>query len=133
MERHLNTFVTNLTEMKRLTMLFLLMAGFFVSASAQAKKPVTIKINTPGIKCEECKKRVEDYLKYEEGVTKVVANFRSGYVNVTYFKDRTNLENIKAAIANVGYDADDVTAEPDAYKKLPKTCKKPEDGGHPKN
>jgi hypothetical protein len=53
-------------------------------------------------------------------------------VNVTYFKDRTNPENIKTAIANIGYDADDVTAEPDAYKKLPKTCKKPEDGGHPK-
>ena len=40
---------------------------------------------------------MEDYLKYEEGVTKVVANFKSGYVNVTYLKDRTNIENIKTA------------------------------------
>jgi hypothetical protein len=23
----------------------------------------------------------------------------------------------------MGYDADDVTAEPDAYKRLPKTCR----------
>ena len=41
----------------------------------------------------------------------------------------SNPENIKALIANVGYDADDVTAEPDAYKRLPTCCKKPEDGG----
>ncbi|MEY4336862.1 MAG: hypothetical protein RLZZ45_1781, partial [Bacteroidota bacterium] len=39
--------------------------------------------------------------------------------------DRTNLENIKAAIANTGYDAEDVKAAPDAYNKLPKCCKKP--------
>jgi hypothetical protein len=47
--------------------------------------------------------------------------------------DRTNVENIKTDIANCGYDADDVTAEPDSYKRLPTCCKKPEDGGgHPK-
>ena len=119
--------------MKKCTTFLVLLMGLTLSVSAQQKKPVTVKIMTPGIKCEECKKRVEDYLKYEEGVTKVVANFRSGYVNVTYLKDRTNLENIKTAIANVGYDADDVKADEDAYKKLPKTCKRPEDGGHPKN
>lgn len=117
--------------MKKLT-LFILISGLTLSALAQQKKPVTVKINTPGIKCEECKKRVEDYLKYEEGITKVVVNYHSGYVNVTYLKDRTNIENIKTAIANVGYDADDVTADEDAYKRLPTICKKPEDGGHPK-
>ena len=43
------------------------------------------------------------------------------------------IEEIKAAIANCGYDADDVQADEDAYKRLPKTCKKFEDGGgHPK-
>jgi hypothetical protein len=52
---------------------------------------------------------------------------------VTYFTDRTNLENIKTAIANAGYDADDVTANEDSYKRLPTKCKKTEDGGHPKN
>jgi mercuric ion binding protein len=54
-------------------------------------------------------------------------------VNVTYLADRTNPENIKTAIANAGYDADDVKANDDSYKMLPKTCKRPEDGGHKKN
>jgi hypothetical protein len=48
---------------------------------------------------------------------------------VTFVAERTNVENIKAAIANAGYDADDVKADAEAYKKLPKCCKKTEDGG----
>lgn len=113
----------------------LLLTGLLLSLSmsAQQKKPFTVKIMTPGIQCEDCKIRVEDYLKYEEGITKVVVFPKSRYVNVTYLADRTNLENIKTAIANVGYDADDVKANEDSYKSLPKTCKKPEDGGHRKN
>jgi len=119
--------------MKKILMLLLVAVALGSSVSAQQKKPVTVKIQTPGMQCDECKKRVEDYLKYEEGVTKVIAYPRSKYVTVTYLADRTNIENIKTAIANVGYDADDVKADEDAYKKLPKNCKKPEDGGHKKN
>jgi hypothetical protein len=48
---------------------------------------------------------------------------------VKFFSDRTNIENVKTAIANAGYDADNVTAEEEAYKRLPTCCKKPEDGG----
>ncbi len=118
--------------MYKRSMLFL--AGLFLafSVSAQQKKPVTVKIQTPGIQCDDCKARVEEYLKYEEGIIKVVVLPKSRYVNVTYLTDRTNVENIKTAIANVGYDADDVKANEDSYKSLPRTCKKPEDGGHPK-
>jgi periplasmic mercuric ion binding protein len=118
--------------MKKLYFLLLVAIGLGFTASAQQKKPITVKIQTPGMQCDECKKRVEDYLKYEEGVTKVVAWPKSKYVSVTYLADRTNIENIKTAIANVGYDADDVKADEDAYKKLPKTCKRVEDGGHKK-
>lgn len=99
---------------------------------AQQKKPVTSKIMTPGLSCDDCKIRVEDYLKFEDGIGKVVAYPRGHYVMVTYFTDRTNIENIKTAIANVGYDADDVKANEDSYRQLPTKCKKPEDGGHPK-
>jgi copper chaperone CopZ len=111
--------------MKQIFAVILLTFGFTVAAHAQQKKPVTVKIQTPTAQCEECKARIEEYLKYEEGVTKVVVYPRSKYTMVTYLADRTNIENIKTAIANVGYDADDVTADQDAYKKLPKTCKHP--------
>lgn len=111
--------------MKKGLLLFVLALGISLASLAQQKKPITVKIQTPTAQCEECKLRIEEYLKYEEGVTQVVVYPRSKYTMVTYFADRTNIENIKAAIANVGYDADDVTANEDAYKKLPKTCKHP--------
>lgn len=111
--------------MKQLCFVLFLAFGLNHAASAQQKKPLTVKIQTPTAQCEECKKRIEEYLKYEEGVTKVVVFPKSKYTSVTYLADRTNIENIKTAIANAGYDADDVKANEEAYNKLPKTCKHP--------
>ncbi len=96
-----------------------------LNVNAQQKKPVTVKISTPTVQCEKCKKTIEDYLKYEEGVTNVVVDFKQKFAKVTYLVDRTNLENIKTAIANTGYDAEEIKADTDAYNKLPKCCKKP--------
>jgi copper chaperone CopZ len=111
--------------MKYAWIILFLVAGLTFGARAQQKKPLTVKIQTPTAQCEACKQRLEEYLKYEEGVTKVVAYPRSRYTMVTYLADRTNIENIKTAIANLGYDADDVPADPEAFMKLPKTCKHP--------
>lgn len=118
--------------MKKITFLFVFVLGITLQVAAQQKKPITVKIQTPTALCAECKARIEEYLKVEDGVTKVVVYPQSKYTSVTYLADRTNLDNIKAAIANAGYDADDVKANEDSYKMLPKTCKKPEDGGHKK-
>jgi copper chaperone CopZ len=89
----------------------------------------TATIKTPTVQCDECKQRIENYVSREQGVQKVVVDYKKKTTTVTYVVDRTNIENVKAAIANCGYDADDVLAEPDAYKRLPTCCKKPEDGG----
>mgnify|MGYP003853778841 CR=1 FL=1 len=115
---------SNLPAMKK-AILSLLVLFIAFSSSAQQKKPVTVKINTPTVQCEMCKKKIEEYLAYEEGITKVVVDFKQKKTTVTYLTDRTNLENIKTAIANTGYDAEEVKAAPDAYEKLPKCCKKP--------
>jgi mercuric ion binding protein len=114
--------------MKQIILATLALA-FTVTGFSQQKKPVTTRISTPTVQCEQCKDKIESYLKEEEGVTKVNVDFRHKTTTVTWFQDRTNLENIRTAIANAGYDADDIKAEPEAYKKLPKCCKKPEDGG----
>ena len=105
------------------TMLF----AFVWSASAQQKKPVTVKIATPTVQCESCKKRIEDYMKHEDGITKVNVDYKRKTTTVTYLADRTNMENVKTGIANAGYDADDVKANEDSYKALPSCCKKPAD------
>ena len=118
--------------------LFLLLASSSVSlAQAKKKSLQTITLQTPTVVCEQCKSRIERFMAKEEGVTKTVVDFKRKTTKVTYWTDRTNPENIKTAIANVGYDADDVTANEDSYKDLPNCCKKPADGGgapkEPKN
>ena len=116
--------------MKKLTLL--LVMSFAVSAvvNAQAKKGIqTVTIKTPTVQCESCKKRIENYMSREDGVTKVVVDYKRKTTKVTFNSERTNIENIKTAIANVGYDADDVTANEESYKNLPSCCKKTEDGG----
>ena len=110
------------------TVLFLAATVF---VSAQYKKPVVVQIKTPQAQCVECKTLIEKFMKVEEGVAKVVVDFRKKITSITYLPDRTNLENIKTAIANLGFDADDVTANEEQYKRLPICCKKVEDGGGP--
>jgi len=106
---------------------------FSLVGISQTKAVLTAKIKTPNALCELCKDRLETYLKRYDGVLYVNVNYHRAETTVKYLTDRTNIEEIKTAIANAGYDADDVSANPDAYNRLPKSCKKYEDGGgHPK-
>jgi copper chaperone CopZ len=116
--------------MKKLFTLSIALAAFAIAGFSQAKKPVqTVTIKTPTVQCGMCKKAIEEYMIRETGVQKVTVDYKRKTTKVTFVTDRTNIENIKTGIANVGYDADDVTANEESYKELPKCCKKPEDGG----
>ena len=120
--------------MKKWMMLSLLFLFSAVATMAQtqvvrkgATETATIKV--PTVQCEQCKDRIEKYLTAEEGVQKATVDYKRKTAKVVWLWDRTNVENVKTAIANVGYDADDVTANAESYQKLPTCCKKPEDGG----
>ena len=117
--------------MKKVKFLLALLIGLAGSAFAQTAAKTTATIKTPTVQCEKCKARIENYMSHEDGIVKINVDYKKKITTVTFIPDRTNIENIKAMIANVGYDADDVTAEPDAYKRLPTCCKKPADGGAP--
>jgi periplasmic mercuric ion binding protein len=112
--------------MKTINLLILGLFGLMLTASAQAKSTGKAEIKTPSVQCEMCKSRIEKYLLRQYGVTGVKVDVKKKVTGVTWLTDRTNIENIKAAIATAGYDADDVTAEETAYKKLPPCCKKPD-------
>jgi len=115
--------------MKKIIIGMLAIGGFALTSTAQVKASLTAKIKTPTIGCDDCKNRIETYLKRYDGVTSVQVNWHQKITTVKYLTDRTNIEEIKTAISNCGYDADDIPAFDEAYKRLPKTCKKPEDGG----
>ncbi len=113
-----------------LTMILSSLFAFSQSAAPVRKGAFeTATINLPTIQCEECKDRIEKYMTREDGVKEIKVDYKKKPCKVTYLWDRTNIENIKTAIANIGYDAGDVTADAEAYKRLPTCCKKTEDGG----
>mgnify|MGYP001545936361 CR=1 FL=1 len=45
--------------MKRIAFVSALIFGIMVTASAQTKKPVTVKIQTPTVQCDECKQKYD--------------------------------------------------------------------------
>lgn len=108
--------------MKTLILGIIALAAFATPALSQKKAIQKAVIQTPGVQDEACKTRIDNFLMHEYGVSSVKADYKRHTVTVTWYTDRTNIENIKTALANMGYDADDVTADPDAYKRLPAPC-----------
>ncbi len=106
---------------------------FFAYASpavAQMPAPKQAEIKTPTAVCQECKDIIEKAVPQQiEGLIKINVIFKRGVTLVKWYPDRTNIEQLKTAIANAGFDADEVTANEDYYKKLPICCKKVADGG----
>ncbi|MEI7964746.1 MAG: cation transporter [Chitinophagaceae bacterium] len=111
--------------MKSIFLAFIVLFLAGNEADAQIKSSDKAEIKTPAITCDVCKDRIEFFLGREYGVTSIKADIRKKTTTVTWLTDRTNIETIRAAIANLGFDADDVEAEESAYKRLPKECKKP--------
>lgn len=92
-----------------------------------APKAKTVVIKSSVI-CGSCKARVERALKAMDGIDAVVVDLNSKQVKVKYNPDKLSTQQIKLAIANLGYDADDMKKDEAAYAKLPMCCQKPMPG-----
>ena len=103
--------------------MFLATVGSVAVGFSQIKTSDKAVIKTPFVQCEQCQERVEFFISHEAGVTSVRVDIRKHTTTVTWLTDRTTLENIKTAIANLGFDADDIEAEEFAFKHLPKECR----------
>jgi copper chaperone CopZ len=109
--------------MKTFFLSLIILAAFSTPALAQQKAIQKAVIKTPGLLADVCKTSIENFLVHEYGVSSVKADYRKHTVTVVWYTNRTNIINIRYALANMGYNADDVTAEPEAYKKLRHECK----------
>lgn len=119
--------------MKAISLSFLtVILSISTSFSQQQKVSGKAVIKTPAVLCEVCKDRLEFFISHEPGVSSVKVNTRQKTTTVTWLNDRTTLENIKVAIANLGYDADDIEAEEGSFKRLPKDCRQHKDTLKPK-
>jgi copper chaperone CopZ len=104
----------------------LLMALLFVSSLAFGQKPAakteTVVIMTSA-ECDECKARIEGALNYTKGVKFAELDVNSRKLTVKFKNDVISLAEIKKQISALGYNADEVLADPAAYEKLPSCCK----------
>ena len=100
-------------------------AIIIIPASAQEKKKnyEEVQIQTSAV-CGMCEERIEGGITYEKGVKKVELNNDTKIVTIGFDPRKTNAEKLRTAISKLGYDADDVTADPVAYAKLPACCQK---------
>lgn len=96
------------------------LSGF---AQKLVAKTELVQIQTSAI-CEMCKKRIERDLGLTKGVEKAQLNLKNKVVTVAYNPEKTDKEQIKKAISNIGYDADNVVADTKAHDKLPECCQK---------
>jgi periplasmic mercuric ion binding protein len=118
--------------MKKITVLFaVIMMTILIGAGNQSmaqdtkKSSEEIKIKTSAV-CSMCKDRIEKGLSSEKGVKSVSVDTDTKIATVSYNPEKTDPAKIRTAISKIGYDADDVKADPVAYAKLPSCCKKSE-------
>ncbi|MBL0331032.1 MAG: heavy-metal-associated domain-containing protein [Bacteroidetes bacterium] len=101
-------------------LLFVLSAA---NLKAQNATTAELKIKTSSV-CDMCKETIEKNMAFEKGVKKSTLDVESKVLIVTYNPQKTTPEKLRMALSKIGYDADDVPADPKAYKKLDACCKK---------
>lgn len=96
---------------------------FFSGVFAQEKKGKmeTVVIQTSA-ECGDCKERIEEGLNYTKGVKFAELDLETKKVTVKFDPKKISLQQVKEKIASIGYDADEVKANPEAVQKLPACC-----------
>lgn len=104
-------------------LLFLLIVLTTGAAQAQDKqeKFQTVVIQTSA-ECGDCKDRIEEALNYTKGVVFAELDLETKKVTVKFATKKISIQQVKEAISSIGYDADEVKAEPKAQQSLPKCC-----------
>lgn len=105
---------------KKLSIMLLLSIVASGLASAQTKE---IIIQTTA-QCGECKEIIEKALMAEKGVKFAELDIKSKQAKVVYNEKKITPEQLRKAISMVGYDADDIPADPEAVKRLKPCCTK---------
>jgi periplasmic mercuric ion binding protein len=102
--------------------LLLLIATAGVAFSQSPKTVATVRVKT-NVNCKTCETILENYMKREDGIIYCHVDYYTHLATIKYYTDRNNPLYIEYAIANAGFDADTVAANPDSYKRLPPICR----------
>ncbi|MGX7668221.1 heavy-metal-associated domain-containing protein [Flavobacterium pedocola] len=116
------------TTLKHLSVIIVLLFSINTTFAQQPKRTQKAIIKTTITcdhckECETCGQLFNQRLLREKGVQMVTLDTEKMTIEVIYNAKKTTLNNIKTAISNLGYDADEVKANPEAYEKLDGCCK----------
>jgi copper chaperone CopZ len=87
------------------------------------KKTDTVQIRTSAV-CDMCKETLEKAMAYEKGVKSSDLNVDTKMLTVVFDPAKTSAANIRKAVTDAGYDADEQPANTKAYDALNLCCKK---------
>ena len=93
-----------------------------VSLMAQKSNNEVIVIQTNGV-CEKCKTIFTEKVPYFKGVVDFSYDVKTAKMTVTYNPKKTTPAEIRKRVSDLGYNADDVKANPEARAKLPDCCR----------
>ncbi|MBW7935829.1 MAG: cation transporter [Flavobacteriales bacterium] len=109
---------------------FIVLFALNLSLSAMAQTtPKTNHVDIhSSLQCDQCKTRIEKKLYKLKGIVDAQVTITDKMIHITYKTNKTNIDAIRLYISKIGYDADQIPADKEAYEQLPDCCKK--DGGH---
>jgi mercuric ion binding protein len=105
------------------SLILLLVAASFITTSSFAQTSLIkeVKINTSA-QCDMCKKRIEDGLFTQKGVINAELNVVTKTVTIKYRGNKITEDDLRTYISSLGYSADEIPANKEAYDKLPGCC-----------
>jgi len=115
----------------RQTALIILGLLFAGSVAAQKAKPVKTAVIKTTIYCDHCKicescgGRILKELYNEAGIKNTSVDSKANTITVVYDERKITLDQVRTKISKLGFDADNLKADPAAVAKLDDCCKKP--------
>ena len=110
---------------KIILLVFLCIGSQTISAQKSTEKAVIKSV----LNCDHCKECETCGLKFKtemlkiKGVKMYELDDQAMTFTVYYNPKKTSIETIRESISKLGYDADDVKADPEAYENLDGCCK----------
>lgn len=84
---------------------------------------VHFEVNLSVIKSDDCEKYIENALRKDAGVLGYHVDMFNKVVHLYMDKSKTTKKNIEQLIADAGFDANNIKANPEAFGKLPENCR----------
>ena len=112
--------------MKRIIFLITIISitTFIGCGSADAKTEISVST----IQCGMCQKTIEKGLSSVKGVKSVHVSLEDKVAHLVHDPNVADLASLESTISKLGYQANEVLADPVAYETLPGCCKV--GGGH---